>query len=169
MSVLAAVLDTNVAVVANGRNDQASPECVSSCVNVLIRAQGELLILLDSEGLILEEYRRHLRPSGEPGLGDAFFKWIWDNQANPRRCRTVPITSDTARGFVEFPEDLILVGFDRSDRKFVAVALASGVAPTVFNATDTDWWIYRAALEDAGVVVSFVCPELMQRTRGRDG
>ena len=47
---------------------------------------------------------------------------------------------DDSANFVEFPLDTELAGFDRSDRKFVAVALVSGSAPDGFmNAVDSDW------------------------------
>ena len=71
----------------------------------------------------------------------------------------------TIRGFEEFPDSARLSSFDRSDRKFVAVALASGSSPKVLNAADTDWWDHRQALEENGVDVVFLCPELMERER----
>jgi len=54
-----------------------------------------------------------------------------------------------------------LARFDRSDRKFVAVALASQLNPNVLNATDTDWWHYRECLAKHGVRVVFLCSDLM--------
>ena len=50
---------------------------------------------------------------------------------------------------------MTLATFDPSDRKFVAVALASG--SPVANATDTDWLDYQTALEANGVELHFVC------------
>ena len=63
--------------------------------------------------------------------------------------------------FREFPQDPDLENFDRADRKFVAVALVSGLGPPILNATDTDWWDYREPLRRNGVTVDFICPELM--------
>ena len=90
-----------------------------------------------------------------------FFKWLWDNQANPKHCQKVPITPDPNREFAEFPDDPDLSGFDRKDRKFVAVALASGLDPEVLNATDKGWYYYSAALKRNGVRVQFLCPDAM--------
>ena len=118
-------------------------------------------VLLDDKNLILIEYRRNLHPSGQPGTGDAFFKWLFDNQANLEQCRRVAVTLDPDREFEEFPDDPALTSFDRNDRKFVAVALASGTEPKVLNASDTDWWDYRGELHRHGIVVVFLCPELM--------
>lgn len=155
------VVDTNVAVVANGIAEQARDECVDKCVAVLTKLRSECLILLDSKNHILDEYRKNLHPSGQPGLGDSFFKWLFENQANPKYCRRVSIESDPDRGYVEFPTDTRLTSFDQDDRKFVAVALASRTNPKILNASDTDWWLHRNVLQEHGVEVDFVCPELM--------
>lgn len=155
-------MDTNVAVVANGDSAQASPDCIRKCIGSLRQIRDERRILLDDKRLILEEYRRHLRLSGQPGPGDAFFKWLHDNQVNVEYCRTVAVKCHPARGFEQFPSDPSLSSFDREDRKFVAVALASGTTPQVLNASDTDWWQYRQELRNHGVEVVFICPELMK-------
>lgn len=155
------VVDTNVAVVANGKTPQAGHACRAACEGALLDVRDRRRVLLDARGAILEEYRRHLSPSGQPGLGDAFFKWLWVNQANPTHCRRVEITPDAARGYREFPDDRALDRFDRDDRVFVAVAIASREAPPILNASDTDWWEHRAALEKHGIRVEHLCPELM--------
>jgi hypothetical protein len=158
-------MDTNVAVVANGRAPQARDGCVETCISRLLAMRNHHRVLLDERGLILDEYRQHLSPSGQPGPGDAFFKWLWYNQANPEHCRQVPVTpiDDAHRSFEEFPDDPDLTGFDRNDRKFVAVALGSGEQAPILNATDRDWWEHRAALLRHGVQIQFLCPELMPR------
>ena len=119
--------------------------------------------MLDSDGLILDEYQKILNFSGHPGAGDSFFKWLFFNQANPEHCRKVAITPHTDRGFEEFPDDPVLANFDRDDRKFVAVALAIKTTPPILNASDTDWWNHLNALKRHGIEVSFLCPELMER------
>ncbi|HEX3552011.1 MAG TPA: hypothetical protein VIA62_02145 [Thermoanaerobaculia bacterium] len=162
----AVVMDTNVAVVANGRTPQAGDKCVETCVATLIEMRDHRRVLLDDQGLILDEYRRRLSPSGQPGPGDAFFKWLWDNQGHQDHCRQIPITpANGSRGFEEFPDDPDLERFDRADRKFVAVALASEERPPILNASDTDWWVHRAALNRHGVEIRFLCPELMKGKR----
>lgn len=55
----------------------------------------------------------------------------------------------------------MLENFDLTDRKFVAVALASGVDPPINNASDTDWWEFRDALARHRVTINFLCQELM--------
>lgn len=154
-------MDTNVPVVANGAAAQAGSDCVVACIDALATARRDSCFLLDTLGLIIGEYRRNLRPAGQPGVGDAFFKWLWDNQGHKAHCRRIPIQEDAVRGFVEFPDHPDLEHFDPDDRKFVAVALASGMMPPVLNASDPDWWQHRVALRHVGVEIVFLCPELI--------
>lgn len=161
------VIDTNVAIVANGKHEAASVECVEKCIDALLEARANK-ILIDDQYLIMNEYKAHLSFAGQPGAGDLFFKWLWSNHVNEAHCRQVPITpelGDDWRVFIEIPNDEELEGFDRDDQKFVAVALASGEAPEVLNASDTDWWNFRVPLERSGVRIRFLCVELMARDR----
>ena len=157
----AVVMDTNVAMVANGQAEQAGSQCRQDCISALQQIQQGKIILLDAGRLIIVEYLHNLNLSGQPGVGDRFFKWLWQNQANYRHCRVFAITPHPKRGFAEFPDDQALADFDPSDRKFVAVAIASGANPPVWNASDTDWRQYRDALAKHGIAVHFICPELM--------
>ena len=168
------VVDTNVAIVANGRTEQAGIECEEACIDALERIYNahrvtadndendQCRVVLDDDDNIMNEYRRHLSPSGQPGPGDAFFKWLWDNQFQEDHCARVRILPDAERGYHEFPDDGELAGFDLADRKFVAVARAAGTDPPILNASDTDWWHDREALARNGVRVEFLCPELMR-------
>ena len=118
--------------------------------------------MLDSEGLILAEYRGQLRSSGQPGAGDAFYKYLVDHQYDVCRCLIVDITVNEVTGeFNHFPNDPALAGFDTDDKKFVAVAIASGVACPVINAVDTDWRDYHDPLTDNGIVIEHLCPQHM--------
>jgi hypothetical protein len=155
------VADTNVLVVANLKSPQAGPDCVLACVDALERIQMKGRLVLDEMMLIFEQYQQYCSFSGQPGVGDAFFKWVHDNRYNDKHCERVKLTplSDTSRDFEEFPADPDLKSFDPSDRKFVAVALGSSHSPTVLNAVDSDWWIYREPLTRNGVTLSFLCPE----------
>ena len=156
------VVDTNVAVVANGGHDAADDACLSRCVAELRRIQRDCRLLLDNEWLILREYLNNLGPPGSALPGDAFIKWALNSQGNEARIGRIAITPDIEREFVEFPDDPELASFDRDDRKFVAVALASGTSPPIVNASDTDWCEHREALQVHGIEILFLCPELMQ-------
>jgi hypothetical protein len=155
----ASVIDTNVIVVANGKSAQADLKCVRACIEALNKIHEDGMVVLDDIMRILDEYRRNLSLSGQPGVGDAFFKWVWDNQANESRCERVKIHSEGFFGedYFEFPSDKELRGFDRSDRKFVAVAISSKYKPEIVNAVDPDWWQYKTQLAKHGIRIKFLC------------
>ena len=160
------IIDTNVAVVANQRDVSAGLRCIGRCIRHLREVQERHVVVLDQNWLILREYMRELRSEGQPGVGDAFLKWILTNQANPARCEMVFITpvpgSEDGNDFNEFPNDARLADFDRADRKFVAVAIAHSESPPICNATDTDWRPVVSVLGEYGVMVKFLCPEEMR-------
>jgi hypothetical protein len=164
----AVVVDTNVPIAASRRSEQASPACVLRCEEAVLRVlNDQVRLALDDDGLIIEEYRANLSPSGEPGIGDRFLKWVLTNWANPARCDLVPITSIEGRGFEEFPDRKGLERFDPSDRKFVAVAHAHGGTPPILQALDSKWWGYQGELQAAGLVVTFLCPTEVRTTYER--
>ena len=65
-------------------------------------------------------------------------------------------TDDDERGFDELPEN----DFDRSDRKFLAVAVVAD-AP-VLNATDSDWLEHKDLMVSLGVEVHELCEHLLK-------
>ncbi len=158
----ATVVDTNVLAAANQAADHASPECVFASIDALSALRRAGVVALDDRSLILGEYRGHASLAGQPGVGDEFLRHLYDNLYNGIACKLVTIAPVEDGSFAEFPADVRLANFDRNDRKFVAVALACEPAAEVFNATDTDWWNHREALEENGVQVRFLCPELMR-------
>jgi hypothetical protein len=145
--------------VANGEAEQASPECVIRCVAALERISKEGKIALDEGWRVISEYRRHARQEGQPGLGDAFLKWVLTNYANPSRCVLAaisPITGDQRR-FAEFPKDDRLSDFDKDDQKFVAISKALKPHPPICQAVDLRWQDFADCLEEHGVTVEFLC------------
>jgi len=154
------LLDTNVLVVADGRTPQATPECVDACVDALTATTQDTL-WLDLGGEILHEYENNLDRTYPLGLMATFYVELQSNLGVPERCRSAAITYNADRGYEEFPNDPELAAFDRGDRKFVAVSLASGEDPHILNAVDSDWWHHRVALTANGVDVRFVCPDVV--------
>ena len=165
------VVDTNVAVTANGKVPQAGPACTLACVEALRSIVQGSFVVLDTGYEILDEYARNLGGAGQPGPGDAFLKWLWQNQANTERCRRVPITAlpGSAECYAEFPPDPRLRGFHNDDRKFVAVARASNDAPRILNAVDSDWWLLEHILSEHGVELQHLCPEQVSNWQRRHG
>jgi hypothetical protein len=171
MKIEISVIDTNVLIVANDaaisprqsrRSGHASDECVLAAVDALVRVRNTGRVGLDQLGLVLQEYANaRMSYSGQPGVGDAFFKWLHQNQANPEVCATADVQYDAqTEEFCEFPQDPELAGFDRSDRKFVAICVKLGPQRTqIMNCVDSDWWNFRQALQAHKIQIEFLCPE----------
>ena len=99
-----------------------------------------------------EEYRRHLNPKGEPGVGDRFYQSILQRAENNE---WVELPKGAVGEFTDLPTAIVTAGFDPSDRKFAAMSVKEGVP--VVNATDSDWANDRALLETNGVQIQFLC------------
>ena len=158
------VVDTNVAIVANRRETDADVRCQLNCVERLRALTSREIVAIDDGGSILEEYKRRLNFSGMPGVGDAFLKHVFNYQYQDDRVRRVAVTpsDDDGRGFEELPENT----FDRSDRKFLAVAVVAEAV--VLSATDSDWDEQAALMNALSVKVSQLCPQHQSR-RTRQG
>lgn len=152
------VIDTNVAVVANGRDTHASFACQYACAEFLeglVAPRKRNHIILDEQGLIFTEYSDHLNYKGQPGVGDVFFKYLHDHMYLGKRIRLVPITpiADEQRSFSELPTNPV----DIDDRKFLATAVVSDAV--IVNAVDTDWHEQAIFIAGLGVNVKQLCPE----------
>ena len=152
------IVDVNVAIVANGKSQQADIPCQLACVRRLRDVQQNM-VCLDDGDRILKEYRSKLSMSGQPGVGDEFMYWLHQNCYIPNVCERVAIREHPARGFAEFPDDPALRAFDRSDRKYAAVARASQHSPHILNAVDSDWRNLGPELSRHGINVSELCPQ----------
>ena len=155
------VVDTNVAIVANGCDGcetHADIRCQLTCVQRLKSLVARETVAIDAGNLILAEYKKRLNFSGRPGVGDVFFKHVFDNQYQGERVRRVTVTpsQDDRRGFEELPDN----AFDRKDRKFLAVAVVAEAV--VLNATDSDWGEQAALMNTLGVEVDQLCPHALK-------
>ena len=153
------VVDTNVAIVANGGEmTHADPACQLCCIEKLESVVEENTVAIDSMGLILEEYRGY-RSFSQPGMGHAFFKHVFDLQYQHARVVRVPVTrsDDEQRGFEELPRNT----FDPSDRKFLAVAVVAEAV--VLNATDSDWDEQKALMDRLDIEVEQLCPQYARK------
>ena len=155
------VVDTNVAIVANGRETEVDARCQLTCVERLKALASQEVVAIDDGGSILEEYKRRLNFSGMPGVGDAFLKHVFNYQYQDHRVRRVVVTpsENDRRGFEELPEN----AFDPSDRKFLAVAVVANAV--VLNATDSDWAEHKTLMDSLGVEVTQLCPRYTSKTR----
>jgi hypothetical protein len=110
-------------------------------------------VILDLAGEIEAEYHRYLNPKGQPGVGDRFYLEVLNSA--PGRVEKIDLPKDEQGEYEDFPGTAELAGFDRSDRKFAALARREGVP--VANATDSDWLDHLPALTANGISVHFVC------------
>jgi hypothetical protein len=152
-------VDTNVPIVANGRIEPnntgkgPSVDCRLAAVEFLQLLVTAGRILLDFDGEIQAEYRTHLNPNGEPGVGDRFYREVLNSA--PHLVERVELPRRADGEYADLPQALIDVRFDPGDRKFAAMAKRENVP--VFNATDSDWVDHHATLEANGVIVEFLC------------
>ena len=149
------VVDTNVPVVANRRDDRDRP-VASTCQEATIKFLREIMkggkVLVDEAGEVMAEYKRHLNPSGQPGVGDRFYQQLLRNVSLIERAE-LPVCSDDE--FVDLHPEIRASNFDRDDRKFAALAVNRD-AP-VANAIDSDWMEHRDLLKRHGVRIRFLC------------
>ncbi|MDE0390874.1 MAG: hypothetical protein OXI57_02250 [Rhodospirillales bacterium] len=153
--MVAFVVDTNVPMAANGRETHADMRCQLRCVETLKSVIQQGIVAIDDKGMIVNEYRRRLSLAGAPGVGDAFSRYVFDNQYRDDRVQRVAVkpSEDDRRGFEELPRNK----FDRSDRKFLAVAVVANAV--VLNAVDNDWSEQEALMQELNVRVEELCPQ----------
>ncbi len=161
------MVDTNVAITANAKNHM-SPECALACQIALNQLMKTDRLVIDAEWGIIGEYMNKLDQKGQPGLGDAFLKWVLTNQANPGKVEKIPVTpeQDTEGNdsFKEFPDHSALSKFDPSDRIFVAVAATHHENPPILQAADSKWLgLWDEALQQAGIIVEYLCKDELQQ------
>lgn len=106
------------------------------------RSDKSKRLALDTEFVIWKEYCNHLR-EGDLGL------MVLAEKLHYADFRAVTYEN----GAAILPQDLEDAVTDRSDRKFVAVALHSPNTTSIVNACDTDWYDCEAELAKHGVQV----------------
>lgn len=154
------VIDTNVAIMANGIDGKGEKVVDSACHKIcklFLNNYADLEIVVDEMGFILQEYSIHLKHAGRPGIGDAFFKYVFYNQYTSKKIHRVPITPILPiadKNFAELPQNSTV---DPSDRKFLATAIVAKA--TIVNATDSDWKEQSDLLKELAIEVIQLCPD----------
>ncbi len=104
------VIDTNVAIVANGRKDDLPSDIPKNCINESIEkiknvTEKNYCLVVDAADEIFYEYIKspYLSLRGQPGIGDKFVKWVHDHQFNPSKVARVEITK-SGSSYKEFPD-----------------------------------------------------------------
>ena len=164
------LVDTNVPKTANLAlaPDKVPNEltgCVLACVEAVEHVIKKRGLVIDAGDEIFDEYRQHLSMKGQPGVGDHFMKWVHDNRWSLPDSDRVTITKN-GESYDQFPDHEGLSDFDKSDRKFVAVANAHSAKPPILQATDSKWWGWKEPLAEIGITVHFLCPEYAEAKYG---
>jgi hypothetical protein len=150
------VVDTNVAIVANGSSEDGQPvkaTCRKAAVAFLRELLSKHIVLVDIQKHITSEYRNKLNPAGQPGVGDLFYQKVL--QSGPDRVGWIDLDPSLHEEGGVFPVSLVTEGFDPSDRKFAALAKLCKVP--VINATDSDWVIHAQTLAKEDIQVQNLC------------
>lgn len=153
-----AVIDTNVLLVAEGKHNNVTDDCLENCVKALKLIKDKGVVVIDDEFRILCEYQNKLDNTSKKMPGSAFLKWLLQNKKNKRKVHVVSITELEQDIFNEFPDMTLQYRFDPPDRKFVAVAAAHPHMPPVWQAVDCKWLNWWEELLCYGVEVKFCCP-----------
>ena len=154
----AVVIDTNVLRIADQQHTDVSEACIYACVERLLRAKTEGVVVIDDAFRIIVEYSRNPKLKDSQACG-AFLKWLLQNRSNTNRVHQVSITETVSEHFAEFPDQVLQPTFDAPDRKFPAVANAHPNKPPVLQAADCKWLKWWQALHATGITVDFVCPD----------
>lgn len=157
------VIDTNVLLAANNKHEDLSPACVLECIDRLVQAQKQKVVI-DDGWRIINEYMNKTHPNEPKGAGDVFLKWLLQNKENRKCVEQVHLNELPEKEcFEEFPLPERQQEFDPPDRKFVAVAHAHVHKPPVLQAADCKWLGWQDSLLEAGVTVDFLCPDDVER------
>lgn len=154
-----AVIDTNILLVANGQHVDVSADCVTTCVQRLQAIQKSGVVVIDDDFRMLREYQQKTSTNPPKGVGDVFLKWLLRQAGNATMVAQVTLTEQSADCFAEFPDPVLEPRFDRSDRKFAAVANAHPDKPTIWQAADCKWLNWWPALQAKGIAVDFLCQD----------
>ncbi|MCY3914631.1 MAG: hypothetical protein OXG49_01330 [Chloroflexi bacterium] len=156
------VIDTNVWVLAD-RITSISAEipaietdCIETCYQWIqqFAASGDRLVV-DRSYRIFHEYRNNIR---QGGLAEQELNRLESNLLE--RLVFVDIAFDRD-GHAIVPADVMIK--DESDRKFIAVAIASEPYAPIYNATETDWTEEQERLSQFGLVVHELCPDYIEQ------
>jgi hypothetical protein len=153
------VVDTNVFIVASQENHDLT-DCCYEFLNQLLEKRHNILIddFFDQNSNkfisdIAAEYSNNL---SSQDVAFWILREIYSYEPNGIIKRVKVRKDKNNKYYIDFPKDSNLEGFDKSDRKFVAVAIASNKNPEILNAVDSDWKDFEAALKKY-VKLKFLC------------
>ena len=162
------VIDTNVLIVPDTES-KTHPECAQACDQALKTAQ-EGIVVLDSKYQIIKEYKQVIDRIEHKGKeyqklssAQAFLTWIHKNLKVTERVEMVDCNNIEFEENTVFTDGLGLEKFDRSDRKFVVVALNSNSNPKIIVSIERGWLKHLEALKHLNLNIDLICPGLNEK------
>jgi len=156
------VIDTNVWVLADritsisAETPALEADCIEACyrwIQQFIESDHKLVV--DRSYRIFREYRNNI---SEGGLAEQELNRL---ESMPlERLVFVDVEFDRD-GHAIVPADVMIE--DESDRKFIAVAIASEPYAPIYNATETDWTEEQERLSQFGLNVHELCPDYIEQ------
>lgn len=166
------IVDTNVALTADGANSLASKVCQRSCISVIRRVlSGEIAFVIDENNEVLREYRKNIYPDYKGSLAEQFMIHALTYQFFEGRVKRIKLEKNAADQFEDYPDnednwttsDSRCKRFDPDDKKWVALALRfkseTGTDAPIVNAADRCWIAFESHLKSADVILETLCRE----------
>ena len=164
------IIDTNVPLKAAALHSESEidRQCSLACLSFIkTLMESDDIVVLDTGREILKEYQKKINTHAEDNVASEFLMWIIRGLMTGKVAQ-YQITKTGDNSYEEFPSSPDLAKFDRSDRKFVALAKVDPTNPSIYNGSDTDWWDFREAFTKEGIHIVFLCEEYMRaKSKGR--
>ncbi len=161
------VVDTNVWVMADEVVAEAETDeeklCIKSCEQWLQDfVNGDDRLVLDDyvTWQIMTEYRNNVRGGG---IAESILNRLSSIIFHRLVLKEIDLDPDMI-AIVPSPLDQI----HKNDRKFVAVAIRCEPFATICHATDRGWVDNQRLLEEYGLTIHGLCPELAESNRSSD-
>jgi hypothetical protein len=133
-------IDTNILIAANGNARRLKLPDTIKCQEFTASLFSGVVVSIDDKQEIFTEYFKYASRSGQPGIGDAFAKYLWDHQFDNSKCEIVK---------TEFHEHWTC----SITRLVIEQVLASRNNPVICNACDGDWKENKALLDEYNVKI----------------
>lgn len=158
------VVDTNVWVmvdkVVEETDTEEEKQCIHSCQQWLeLFISGDDLLVIDGFATwqIMTEYRNNVRRGG---VAESILNELSSSIFHRLVLKQIDFDSDRI-AIVPSPLDQI----HKNDRMFVAVAIQCEPFATIYHATDRGWIANKLLLEEYGLTILGLCPELAAASR----
>lgn len=163
------IVDTNVPLTAGEEACPLGVECREACIHTIRDIwEGRHRLVLDGSGIIFRQYQENFGKRGDLGIAGRFQAWLLRNLFIPEHVKLVDIQPiDDYGDFEELPDEVRQSDFDRSDRVFVALALANGNAAPIVQAADSKWIGWEAMLSRHGITLEFPCRQALEQVHER--